>query len=349
MVTEVNKLILNTLVEQGAVYIPNLGTLSIYRTASRKRGSKLSAPSYSVTYTAECKATSLSDVIMTIAHIDKASAEDIVERWHKKIDADGRVVIDGVGTITNGYFSPESDLIAKLNTNNETIRLSAKSNGSRRLWLIPLLIAALVALGLNLYLVHINREPAKQDPIIADTSTDTLVVENTNVENEKVSEETTTTDVVAETETTEPAPEQSEASAEVAEATTTPAAEAVEQVPAVEATPVTEEVAPATVEQAPAPRVVEQQTQQSVAQINDWRQLGARHYVIYGSYSNTTNANNAIRKILRRNPAAQCQIIRIGSLHGVAVYGSYYRNDCETFKRKHRSLYKDAWIHTPRR
>ena len=239
MVNEVNKLILNTIVEQGAVYIPNLGTLSIYRTASRKRGSKLSAPSYSVTYTTECKATSLNNVIMTIANIDQASADDIVERWHKKIDADGRVVIEGVGTITNGYFSPESDLIAKLNANNETIRLSAKSSGSRRLWLIPLLIATLVALGLNLYLVYINREPVKQNTLIADTSTDALVIENTNTDNKEVSEEAATTDVVVETETTEPAPEQTEAPAEeVAEATEeTPAeevAEATEETPAEE-------------------------------------------------------------------------------------------------------------------
>ena len=55
MVNEVNKLILNTLVEQGAVYIPNVGTLSICRTASRKRGNKIIAPSYSVTFTTESR------------------------------------------------------------------------------------------------------------------------------------------------------------------------------------------------------------------------------------------------------------------------------------------------------
>jgi hypothetical protein len=117
----------------------------------------------------------------------------------------------------------------------------------------------------------------------------------------------------------------------------------------VEEAPIVEEAAPAEVETTPAQQIEEQQPVQTPAEITDWRQLGARHYVIYGSYSNTTNANNAIRKILRRNPAAQCQIIRIGSLHGVAVYGSYNRNDCAMFKRQHRSLYKDAWIYTPRR
>lgn len=332
MVNEVNKLILNTLVEQGAVYIPNIGTLSIYRTASRKRGSKLSAPSYTVTYTTECKATSLSSVIMSVANIDEPSADDIVERWHKKLSKDGRVVIVGVGTITNGYFSPDSDLIAKLNAHNETIRLSGKSSSGKRLWLIPLIAVAFVALGLNLYLIFTDREPAKQETITADTSTNTLVVENAIIEDKTIATDTTTEEA-----TTEPV----EPVTEVADTT--------EITTAVEEATIVEEAAPAEVKATPVQEIDEQQPEQTPAEITDWRQLGARHYVIYGSYSNTTNANNAIRKILRRNPAAQCQIIRIGSLHGVAVYGSYNRNDCAIFKRQHRSLYKDAWIHSPRR
>ena len=332
MVNEVNKLILNTLVEQGAVYIPNIGTLSIYRTASRKRGSKLSAPSYSVTFTTECKATSLSSVIMSVAHIDEPSANDIVERWHKKLSKDGRVVIEGIGTIANGYFSPDSDLIAKLNAHNETIRLSGKSSSGKRLWLIPLIIVAFIALGLNLYLIFTDSEPAKQETLTADTSTNTLVAENAIIEDKTIATNTTTEEA-----TTEPV----EPVTEVADTT--------EITTAVKEATIVEEAAPAEVKTTPVQEINEQQPEQTPAEITDWRQLGARHYVIYGSYSNTTNANTAIRKILRRNPAAQCQIIRIGSLHGVAVYGSYNRNDCAIFKRQHRSLYKDAWIYTPRR
>ena len=331
MVNEVNKLILNTLVEQGAVYIPNIGTLSIYRTASRKRGSKISAPSYSVTFTTECKATSLSSVIMSVANIDEPSANDIVERWHKKLSKDGRVVIEGIGTIANGYFSPDSDLIAKLNAHNETIRLSGKSSSGKRLWLIPLIIVAFIALGLNLYLIFTDSEPAKQETLTADTSTNTLVAENAIIEDKTIATNTTTEEA-----TTEPV----EPVTEVANTT--------EITSAVEEATIVEEAAPAEVTTTPVQEIDEQQPEQTPAEITDWRQLGARHYVIYGSYSNTTNANTAIRKILRRNPAAQCQIIRIGSLHGVAVYGSYNRNDCAIFKRQHRSLYKDAWIYTPR-
>ena len=334
MVNEVNKLILNTLVEQGAVYIPNIGTLSIYRTASRKRGSKISAPSYSVTFTTECKATSLSSVIMSVANVDEPSADDIVERWHKKLNADGRVVIEGVGTIANGYFSPDSEFIAKLNRYNEPIRLNGNTGNNKRLWLIPLMVVAIVALGLNLYLVFTNREPKAQTTLVADTSTNTLTPENITTENKDVIEDSKTTEVSTDEITSEPVIEQEE---EATQAT----ALAEEPVEPVES----EEIKEPVEEQ----KIEEPKVEQPVVEITDWRQLGARHYVIFGSYSNTTNANTAIRKILRRNPAAQCQIIRIGSLHGVAVYGSYNRKDCEVFKRQHRSLYKDAWIHSPRR
>ena len=263
MVNEVNKLILNTLVEQGAVYIPNIGTLSIYRTASRKRGSKLSAPSYSVTFTTECKATSLSSVIMLVANIDEFSADDIVERWHKKLSKDGRVVIEGVGTIANGYLSPDSNLIAKLNVHNETIRLSGNASSGKRLWLIPLIIVAFIALGLNLYLIFTDREPAKQETITADTSTNTLVTENTIIEDQSIATDTTTEE--APTEPVEPA-------AEVADTT--------ESITAVEEAPIVEEAAPAEVETTPAQQIDEQQPKQTPTEITDWRQLGARHYVI---------------------------------------------------------------------
>ena len=335
MVNEVNKLILNTLVEQGAVYIPNIGTLSIYRTASRKRGSKIVAPSYSVTYTTECKATSLSSVIMSVANVDEPSANDIVERWHKKLNADGRVVIEGVGTIANGYFSPDSEFIAKLNRYNEPIRLNGNTGNNKRLWLIPLMVVAIVALGINLYLVFTNREPKAQTTLVADTSTNTLAPENITTENKEVREESKTTEVSTDEVASEPVIEQEAAATQ---ATATALAE--EPVEPVESEEIKEPVEEQKIEEA--------KVEQPVVEITDWRQLGARHYVIYGSYSNTTNANTAIRKILRRNPAAQCQIIRIGSLHGVAVYGSYNRKDCEVFKRQHRSLYKDAWIHSPK-
>ena len=314
MVNEVNKIIFNTLVEQGAIYIPNLGTLSIHSTPSHKRGNRVVPPTHSVVYTTECKATSLSNVIMTIANIDETNADDIVARWHKKINDNGRVAIDGVGTIANGAFTPNSELIAKLNIGNEPIYLNGKVRSSRKWWLIPLIVLSLVALGLNLYLLF-SRENIEPIAPSVSTSTDSLVTENTTAENQQISNDIITTDSSTEETNTH---EEEIANIEVINAE-------------------------------PAPEVTEQEVEQTEAKITDWREHDTRHYVIFGSYSTMANANTAIKKIERNNPAAQCKIIRIGTMFGIAVFGSDNHDECNAFKREYRAIYKDAWIHTPKR
>ena len=314
MVNEVNKLIFNTLVEQGAIYIPNLGTLSIHSTPSHKRGNRVVPPTYSVVYTTECKATSLSNVIMAIANIDETNADDIVARWHKKINDSGRVAIDGVGTIANGAFTPNSELIAKLNIHNEPIYLNGKVRSSRKWWLIPLIVLSLVALGLNLYLLF-SRDKIEPIAPVANTSTESLVTENTTAENQQISNDTITTDSSTQETNTQ---EEEIANIEVINAE-------------------------------PAPEITEQEVEQTEAKITDWREHDKRHYVIFGSYSTMTNANTAIKKIERNNPAAQCKVIRIGTMFGIAVFGSDNHDECTAFKREYRAVYKDAWIHTPKR
>ena len=314
MVNEVNKIIFNTLVEQGAIYIPNLGTLSIHSTPSHKRGNRVVPPAHSVVYTTECKATSLSKVIMTIANIDEISANDIVERWHKKISKDGRVVIEGVGTIASGAFTPNSELIAKLNISNEPIYLNGKVRSSRKWWLIPLIVLSLVALGLNLYLLF-SRDKIEPIAPVANTSTESLVTENTTAENQQISNDTITTDSSTQETNTQ---EEEIANIEVINAE-------------------------------PAPEITEQEVERTEAKIADWREHNKRHYVIFGSYSTMANATTAIKKIERNNPAAQCKVIRIGTMFGIAVFGSDNHDECTAFKREYRAVYKDAWIHTPKR
>lgn len=314
MVNEVNKIIFNTLVEQGAIYIPNIGTLSIHSTPSHKRGNRVVPPTHSVAYTTECKATSLSNVIMTIANIDETSADDIVARWHKKLSKDGRVVIDGVGTIANGAFTPNSELIAKLNIHNEPIYLNGKVRSSRKWWLIPLIAVAFVALGLNLYLLF-SRDKIEPIAPVANTSIESLVTDNTTAENQQISNDTITADSSTQETNTH--------GVEIA------------NIQAINAEP--------------APEITEQEVEQTEAKITDWREHDKRHYVIFGSYSTMTNANTAIKKIERNNPAAQCKIIRIGTMFGIAVFGSDNHDECTAFKREYRAVYKDAWIHTPKR
>ena len=74
-----------------------------------------------------------------------------------------------------------------------------------------------------------------------------------------------------------------------------------------------------------------------------------RHWVVVGSYSTTENAERAVEDILRRQDAECCDILTLGKMYAVAVYGSSDKEDCERFVRDNRDKFKQSWVHTPKR
>lgn len=74
-----------------------------------------------------------------------------------------------------------------------------------------------------------------------------------------------------------------------------------------------------------------------------------RHWVVVGSYSTTENAERAVEDILRRQDAECCDILTLGKMYAVAVYGSSDKADCERFVRDNRYKFRQSWVHTPKR
>ena len=74
-----------------------------------------------------------------------------------------------------------------------------------------------------------------------------------------------------------------------------------------------------------------------------------RHWVVVGSYSTMENAERAVEDILRRQDAECCDILTLGKMYAVAVYGSSNKEDCERFVRENRDKFKQSWVHTPKR
>lgn len=317
MVNEVNKLIFNTLVEGGAIYISERGTLSVERTPSRAmRRGRVVSPSYQVTFTKECRAESLASVIASFSGVSAEDGEDIARRWLDKVTTDDRVVIEGVGTIQNGSFTADKSLAEALTLSSKTLTLTRTKSSRRWPWVV-LVLALILGLVAAAYVLYgdklISRDVVTKTPEIEVVKADVVTEQSASAD--------TTAVALSEVQTNEPAP-QTEAVSEVvteAEVADTPKVEA------------------------------EAEVTQTLVDQSDWRTQPVHHYVIFGSYSNTTNANNAVRKIMRRNPEAQCKVIRLGGMHAVAVFGSYSRAECDQFKRQYRALYKDAWVHTPKR
>lgn len=314
MVNEVNKLISNTLAEGRALYIPEVGTLSIVSAPATKSRSRVVGPCLSVAFSSECKGESLSNIIAAAAVISAEEADDIVRRWIAKVSADGKVVIEGIGIVQNNSFMPDDKLNSCLMASAKTVQLTKKKKGSRLPWIL-LVVLLVCGLGVGAYLYYIYNGTS-EDVVITETPAEEPTAEETIIEQDTVSTFVSEPEVVEE-EVITPEPE--------------PVAEPSE-----------------IVVQTPTEEVIAEPSE-TETKVSDWREGEAYHYVIFGSYSTLNNANVAVRQISRKDPSAQCKIMPLGKMYAVAVYGSTNRKDCEAFKRSNYKLYKNAWIHTPKK
>lgn len=74
-----------------------------------------------------------------------------------------------------------------------------------------------------------------------------------------------------------------------------------------------------------------------------------RHWVVVGSYSTHENAERAIRSIVSEQKADCCEVLPLGKMYAVAVFGSGDKVECERFVRDNRHIFKQSWVHTPKR
>lgn len=314
MVNEVNKLIFNALISGREVYIAELGTLYITRHESAKlRKNRVEAPSFTLMFTPECRGEALSSIICKAANVTDDEAADIARRWLQKSTNDGRVVIEGIGTIANGTITIDTELSKRLKGSGRVVELTKQKSGNTIAWAIVVALLLCSACICTYIYIYISRK-----------ATDSAIEKVAPIEIVDNNISDNTSDYKQDTTIAEPIP-----------------------------TPVSEPISSPAVQTLPEPQNEPQtEVKEEVASSTssaDWREQSVRHYVIFGSYSTLNNANLAIRKISRKNPDAQCKILPLGKMYAVAVYGSTNRKECERFKRAHRSEYKNAWIHTPKR
>ena len=143
MVNEVNKLIYNAIVKYHAVYLPDMGTLSVVRhPATMSSKNELIPPRFDVELSLDNRAKSLVDIISAEVAVDKQRAEEIYARWLDKLREGGVMVIDRVGTLRDKNFVADAEIIKALNISNRPFRVTRRRNYA------PLyILIALVALG----------------------------------------------------------------------------------------------------------------------------------------------------------------------------------------------------------
>lgn len=174
MVSEVNKLIYNTLITSGGVFLPEVGSIFIERrpatAASKKR---IVAPRYELSFSSHRPATSIVDIIQLSADITSKEALDIYERWLDKVRVDGVVTIEGVGVLCNKSFVADSAILAQINpVDNAVIEVITKKNRVALYLALLLLIPTIIA-GVKYFVLPNDDE--QENEIVAEI-TETEVV-----------------------------------------------------------------------------------------------------------------------------------------------------------------------------
>ncbi len=108
---QVNKIVANTLIKVGGIYIPGYGSLTVETTSTTVDG----APIRGVRFSKEERHRSLIAVIGERARCTPEQAEKIFERWLKLIKGEEGRVIEGVGVLKKKRFLVDSAILDRLN------------------------------------------------------------------------------------------------------------------------------------------------------------------------------------------------------------------------------------------
>lgn len=194
MVNEVSKLIYNALIKYQAIYLPEVGTISVVRhsaTISSKR--ELAAPQYSVELSLDNHAKSLVNIISEVVSVDKTRAEEIYSRWLDKAREGSVVTIDRVGKLQDNSFTADKRLIEALNNFSQPLSPSRRRN-SAPIYIVLMLIL-IGALGCGGWW-YINSKPVDQTVEITDVAPEVTEIEMPLVEDTEI----TDTEIINESE-----------------------------------------------------------------------------------------------------------------------------------------------------
>lgn len=314
MVNEVNKIIKNTLIGKGALTLPSLGTLRVTRKSAQLVGKGVSEPEYILVFSSSEDAISLVDAISNVANIPFVDAEDIYLRWLDKVRTDGRVVINGVGSICDKSFKAEDGITSQLNPNRgEVLTITCRKSSKRMLVIVVLLVVALlVSAGAYLYLSgHLTKDKAEaevskvatENVDLQDSSTPSVPAQLSTINVDEPFDAVETDDIYIDVESPE-------------------GGVAVDEDGQID--------------------VIEP------AIIGPWYEAtDLKHYVVVGSYKRRSNANGAIADIEAKSGAQiKCQAIQRGKMYSVVIFGSSDITLCETFVREYKSQFPNAWIYS---
>ena len=183
MVSEVNKLIFNALISEGAVHLPEVGTLFVERIpAGMVARNGVGVPSYAISFSNHRDARSIVDIIAQIADIETSQAMDIYERWLDKVRHGYELAIEGVGVLHNKSFVADKELLMQLNPLGVNELTISRRRGSGVVAPILVLAILLLCIGGAAYYYYFTTHAE------VESHNDVVVASNDVVVDEEVAE-----------------------------------------------------------------------------------------------------------------------------------------------------------------
>lgn len=148
MVNEVNKLIFNAIIKYQAVYLPDVGTISVVRRPA-VIGSKneLIPPRFDIEYSLDNRGKSLIDIISEEVTVDEKRAEEIYSRWLDKAREGSVVSVDRVGTLRDRGFTIDDNLYRTLNAYSQPISVPCNRTRTPLFILLAVVVLGVVCVG----------------------------------------------------------------------------------------------------------------------------------------------------------------------------------------------------------
>lgn len=316
MKQQIDNLIANILLDEGEVYLPQVGTLILLRHPAKLLSKKeLQRPYRELRLTQEERSISITLHIAKVANVSDERASDIYAEWFTQSLRDNILTIGGVCAISGGKAKIDNQFRKLINPKGESsIKVHPHKNNLVFAVAAVVLLAILSSVGLYLH------------------TADTISPCSTTAEEATAEEATTSNNEI--TILVEP----------IADSVSTPATEVIA---AGEATDSTAVVAPKTDSMAtiePATEVVAETTKHTIHPMTK-----GCSYAVWGVYKELKNADEAMEWLGEKFPQIEAKIYKYDQRYLIALCEVKSRNACgrqvSSWKRRYRS-FRSVWVYT---
>lgn len=313
MVREVDKIIANLLIAEGAVFIPEVGGLHVVRRAAKRLSARRVVPPYrTVEFTSQPGGTSLVDAIACAAGCAEEQAREICRRWVEQVSHEGRLSIGGVGQLHEKSFTLDEAFDRRLNPRGHEPVAVRRRRGHGPLWTLAV-VAIVCGIGACgwIFFDRAGRYEAPITVVLRETPTQVDGADSVSV---------------------------AEQPAVVADGTP----QAANPSSAGTATGAVEAGAGETMTSSPSAAAA------SADPMEPQRLVSGRTYVVLGVYSTLENARRAVQETMRKEAAFDASIYRYGAKFMVSVHASDRPEEAAAFVRRHAAAYPDIWTYRAR-